>query len=77
VFTRTLNGFGQWSDKILLTRIGKKKTINFEQACVLNRHVCVLNRHAVRQGNNATQSVDLTRIRVIVFLNIRSYVPAT
>jgi hypothetical protein len=59
------------------------KTADFEHACMLNLHACVLNRlvfvlnlHAVRYGNNATQSVDSTRMRVIVCLNGRSYLPA-
>jgi hypothetical protein len=63
--------------------INRIKTKGYEQACVLNphscvlnRHVCELNRHAVWHGNNATHSVDSTRIQVIVFLNSRSYVPA-
>jgi hypothetical protein len=46
-----------------LCRINKRVV----HACMLNLHVCVLNRHAVWYGYNAAQSVDSTRIRVIVF----------
>jgi hypothetical protein len=65
----------------LLSRIIYEEKIsilmNLRASCVLNRHVSMLNNHAVWHGNNAAQNVDSTRIRVILFLNSRSYVPAT
>jgi hypothetical protein len=58
---------GYCVELIMKKNINHIKTINFE-------HTCVLNWHAVRHGNNAAQSVDS---KSIVFLNSRSYVPAT
>jgi hypothetical protein len=44
---------------------------------ILTICIAVSFMNTVRHGENATQIVDLTRIRVIVFLNSRSYVPTT
>jgi hypothetical protein len=43
---------------------------------LLNLHVCALNQHAVCYGYNATQCVDLTRMRVMVRSNGPRHVPA-
>jgi hypothetical protein len=59
---------------LLRKNIDNIKTIDFEQAWVLNlhafmlnRYVCVLNPYAVWYGNYAVQSVDSTHMRVIVY----------
>jgi hypothetical protein len=59
------------------TTTEKQKVMHQPRMQMLKLHACVLNRHAVRHGNNASQSVDSTRIRVLVFLNSHSYLPAT